>query len=43
LSFERLMEFITNDDLNIRNEENLFDACIQWIDYDIYISNFKIF
>ncbi|CAF3705559.1 unnamed protein product [Rotaria sordida] len=35
LSIEQLIELIANDDLNIRNEENLFDACIKWIDYDI--------
>ena len=35
LSIEQLIEFITNDDLNARHEENLFDACIKWIDYDI--------
>ncbi|CAF1358667.1 unnamed protein product [Adineta steineri] len=35
LSIEQLIEFITNDDLNVRNEENLFDACIKWIDYNI--------
>ena len=34
LSFEQLCQFLANDDLNIRNEENLFDACIKWIDHD---------
>jgi len=35
LSIEQLIEFIGNDDLNIAKEENLFDACIKWIDYNI--------
>ena len=35
LSIEQLIEFLANDDLNARNEENLFDACIKWIDYNI--------
>lgn len=35
LSIEQLNEFIINDDLNVCNEENLFDLCIKWIDHDI--------
>ncbi|CAF1155091.1 unnamed protein product [Adineta ricciae] len=34
LSIEQLLELLANDDLNVRNEENLFDACIQWIDHN---------
>ncbi|CAF3473390.1 unnamed protein product [Rotaria socialis] len=34
LSIEELIGFISNNDLNVRNEEILFSACIKWIDYD---------
>ena len=34
LHIEQLIEFLSNDDLNARHEEDLFDASIQWIDYD---------
>ena len=34
LTLDQLNELISNDDLNIRHEEYLFDLCIQWIDHD---------
>jgi hypothetical protein len=33
LSLEQFSEYLLNDDLNIRHEENLFDICIRWIDH----------
>ena len=33
LSLEQLSDYLLNDDLNIRHEENLFDICIRWIDH----------
>ena len=34
-SMQQLIELIADDDLNVRNEENIFDACIIWIDYNV--------
>ena len=34
LSLEQISEYLLNDDLNVRHEENLFDTCIRWIEHD---------
>lgn len=34
VDFEELVDIIRRDELNVRNEENIFEACMRWIKYD---------
>ena len=34
LSLEELKEILSSDDLNVKNEETVFEAAIRWIDHD---------
>ncbi|XP_037923968.1 kelch-like protein 18 isoform X1 [Hermetia illucens] len=35
LGFEELIDIIRRDELNVPTEENIFEACMRWVKYDI--------
>lgn len=34
MNFERLLELINSDDLNVTREEDVFDVVVMWINHD---------